>query len=582
MSDDNKEDEYEFFTGFPPFTEAKQAVPVIKSHKTKSQISEGVSRQRPSDTQAKTRFKSTPKSVTKRQEITMTPKFGTLGKCDGDILTVCFSPDGKTVVSGSTDGTIRLWDVQTGNMHILGTCEASIESVTYSPKGKMIGSGSADGKIRLWDMQTGKMRVLEKDFFAKSLAFSPLGVNIAAADSTTIKIWNTQTGSSRIIGKHKEGDEISSIAYSPKENYIVSGGHQGSLNLWDARKGFIHELNIEVKEDDFDLLCTIDPFVSEQSDVTEEVRVEHEFIYGYYPSFNGYRTIYSTAFSSDGKNLAAGNARGEVNFYDIATGQGRNIGQLLHNFLYADFESFKGDPYDVICSVAFSPDGKSIASGDSGHHVRVWDIETGKMRVLGESQSIIRAVAFSSDGRTIASGGSDKTVDLWNANPESLNIPEYIVWHTAEHGKNGVDFDTSAAWIDKYHKKLGWKGIGYHYVIRKDGTIEKGRKETDIGAHVKGLNSRSLGICFSGHGGISPHTEAQIETGLRLTLNLMWKYFVPVDNVIGHREINRLIKQRMLSPQFATKKSCPGKLIDMDKVRDSLSEPGILKLTECT
>ena len=85
-----------------------------------------------------------------------------------------------------------------------------------------------------------------------------------------------------------------------------------------------------------------------------------------------------------------------------------------------------------------------------------------------------------------------------------MSKPEYLIVHTAAHWTHNQECDTSAAEIDRWHKARGWRMIGYHYGIRWNGTIEKGRTDTMQGAHTRGLNSRSLGICLSGHGSLLP------------------------------------------------------------------------------
>jgi N-acetylmuramoyl-L-alanine amidase len=145
--------------------------------------------------------------------------------------------------------------------------------------------------------------------------------------------------------------------------------------------------------------------------------------------------------------------------------------------------------------------------------------------------------------------------------------PRYIVWHTAADPRDKGNRDTTAAEIRSWHLARGWSDIGYHFVIRKNGTIEKGRNESLPGNHVRGLNSQSLGICFSGHGDMQPLTPEQIESGIKLTISLMKKYGIPVSNVIGHREVNDLIKAGKLSKEFRTTKSCPGSKVQMQIIR---------------
>ena len=129
-------------------------------------------------------------------------------------------------------------------------------------------------------------------------------------------------------------------------------------------------------------------------------------------------------------------------------------------------------------------------------------------------------------------------------------IDEIIIHCTAT--KEGVD--VNAKTIDKWHKQKGWKGIGYHYVIKIDGTIEKGRNEEEIGAHCKGHNAHSIGVVYVG--GLDNNgkpkdtrTKAQKETLWELLRVLLIKY--PKANVFGHNEFSN-----KACPCFDVQKEC--------------------------
>ena len=107
------------------------------------------------------------------------------------------------------------------------------------------------------------------------------------------------------------------------------------------------------------------------------------------------------------------------------------------------------------------------------------------------------------------------------------------------HHTGGADIDASAKEIDTWHKNNGWAGIGYHYVIRKDGTIEKGRPDWTVGAHAYGENWHTIGIHVSGDFTKADPTEAQIEATAMLLANLCTDYGLPIDedHIVGHRDL---------------------------------------------
>lgn len=101
------------------------------------------------------------------------------------------------------------------------------------------------------------------------------------------------------------------------------------------------------------------------------------------------------------------------------------------------------------------------------------------------------------------------------------------------------DIDASAAQIHGWHKNQGWAGIGYHYVVRKDGTIERGRPEWAIGSHAYGENSHTIGIHLSGDFEAAIPTTDQIEKCAMLIADICERYGIPIDrdHVVGHGEL---------------------------------------------
>ncbi|MBL0935500.1 MAG: N-acetylmuramoyl-L-alanine amidase [Rhizobiaceae bacterium] len=118
-------------------------------------------------------------------------------------------------------------------------------------------------------------------------------------------------------------------------------------------------------------------------------------------------------------------------------------------------------------------------------------------------------------------------------------ITHIVIHYSATYG----DLEMTRADIDKMHKERGWKGIGYHWFIRRDGTVEEGRPESQVGAHVGGQNAGKIGICWAGgleratgpNKGVDNRTPAQTEALVHLIRACLKRY--PGAKVVGHRDL---------------------------------------------
>src|SRR6266545_3614952 len=205
----------------------------------------------------------------------------------GIVYSVAFSPDGKTLASGSGDNTIRLWDVGTGRL-IRSFEERNqwVPSVAFSPDGKMIASGSHEQVVKLWDVGTGN---LIRSFMGHrntihSVAFSPDGKTLASGSSDhKVKLWDVSTG--KLIRSY-DGQDFNAVAFSPDGKTLAAGSYDRTVKLWDVSAGnLIH-------------------------------------------SFEGQNyEVHSVAFSPDGKTLASG---GSATIKVWSIGAKRLLGSLLH------------------------------------------------------------------------------------------------------------------------------------------------------------------------------------------------------------------------------------------------------------
>jgi WD40 repeat protein len=287
------------------------------------------------------------------------------------LFAVAFSPDGQTIVSGSRDNTVRLWDAKTGaakGLPLTGH-ESSVTAVAFSPDGQTIVSGSYDKTVRLWDVKTGAAKGLplrgHKDQIWAA-AFSPDGQTIVSGSiDNTVRLWDAKTGAAKGLPLTGHKDSVTAVAFSPNGQTIVSGSYDKTVRLWDAKTGAAKE-----------------------------------------PSFTGHKNaVNSVAFSPDGQTIVSGSYDKTVRLWDAKTGAAKEPSLTGHE--------------NSVTAVAFSPDGRTIASGSIDNTVRLWDAQTSAAKGSPwkkHTASVVTAVAFSPDGQTIVSGSrDDNTVRLWNA-----------------------------------------------------------------------------------------------------------------------------------------------------------------------
>jgi WD40 repeat protein len=156
-----------------------------------------------------------------------------------EVNTVCFSPDEKTLASGSKDNKVRLWNVETGvNTKTLVGHSDSVNSVCFSPDGKTLASGSDDKTVRLWNVETGEntKTLTGKWYYVNSVCFSPDGKTLAfGTKSHTVCLWDGEN--TKILEGHR--DYVNSVSFSPDGKTLASGSGDNTVRLWDVKTGEI-------------------------------------------------------------------------------------------------------------------------------------------------------------------------------------------------------------------------------------------------------------------------------------------------------------------------------------------------------
>jgi RNA polymerase sigma factor (sigma-70 family) len=328
------------------------------------------------------------------------------------VLRVAFTPDGKTLVSAGEGEGVRLWDMATRReVRFIDAKDASRGAFALSPDGRTVATGHTDGTARLWDAATGRelRRWQAHSTVPKSLAFSPDGKVLAtgALSDSAARLWDPATGKELRPAGGPRGS-VTLLSFEDGGKVLRVAGHDRVLRRWDwatdvetAGEALSDRAWLHVFAPDGQAMATIRYQSNEIVLTGPGVQTPRRLA-------AGDDQLSALAFSADGKVLASGDMKGSVRLWDAASGRetrrfaaGREVGAL-----------------------AFSTDGKVLASGTGNFRgvrpdspaVRLWDLAAGKeLRALDLAEEVY-GLAFSPNGRWLASysGLRDIGFHVWD------------------------------------------------------------------------------------------------------------------------------------------------------------------------
>ncbi|MEG4010704.1 MULTISPECIES: serine/threonine-protein kinase [unclassified Microcoleus] len=315
------------------------------------------------------RFEPPPMQNFSSEPLQSGPAVRTLAEQDKNpVWAVAVSPNGRVIVSGNNDGTIRLLHKRHGKiLKVISAHLGPVWSVAVSPDGRTIASGGADGTIKLWNFYSGKLiRTLDGDKDGVfSVVFSPDGRVLASVGKdNTLKLWQVEGGAELQTLKGIT-DEVHSVAFSPNKDTLFAGKGDGTIEMWNWKTG--------------EFQATLRGHVD---------------------------AVSALVVSPDGNILGSGGWDNTVRIWDITTNHGpQPSGEV----------TFTGHA-DRIQSLAFSPDSETLASGDLSGTIKLWAMDSGEQGTL-KGHSTWVELAFNPQDKTLISGSYDDTIKVWRLSP---------------------------------------------------------------------------------------------------------------------------------------------------------------------
>ncbi len=321
----------------------------------------------------------------------------------GAVYSVCVTPDGSKIVSGSGDATIRIWDIKSGNQlaELKGHTFYSVRSVYITPDGRKIVAGSDDQTIRVWDITSSKQLAELKDHIGSvsSVCVTPDGSKIVSGDEYgRILVWNMNNLNKPSVVPTGHTNSVFSVCVTPDGSKIVSGGVYGSILVWN-----MNNLN--------------EPPVV----------------------LTGHRgKVLSVCVTPDGSRIVSGGEDFTIRVWEMKNLNERPV--VLRDT-------------DVVYSVCVTPDGSKIVSGSGDNTIRIWDIKSGKqLAELKGHTDYVNSVCVTPDGSKIVSGSRDNTIRVWD-----ISLFDRL------RAMNEVQTKQVWSYLQGDHK-AGWDGI--HDILR--------------------------------------------------------------------------------------------------------------------
>jgi WD40 repeat protein/serine/threonine protein kinase len=389
-------------------------------------------------------------------EAAYAPGTKTLLQHDNAVNALAYSPDGMTLLTGTQDHQLRLWDVESGALirEFVGH-DGAIMDIVFSSDGQQAVTGALDGAIILWDVQSGEelKRFVAANGDVRGVDMSRDGARILAGGRLQMTLWDVETGETLMT--FDDGlSSITDVDLSPSANTVLSGFADGRIVLWSVSSGqslLTYDAGVGGHTD---AVLSV-AYAADESGFLSAGQDNQVLLWRFedgipVQSFYGHQApVTSAQFSPDGSQVITGSEDDAVIIWDANTGvqlqrflgHAASVYDVAYNPVRAEVASaswdgsvriwerdhgallqmFSGVHRGNVNDMTLSSDGLSIVTAGDDMRLVVRDVVTGDvMRVLEGHPSALNAVEFSADGRQMASAGDDGTLALWDVETGDL------------------------------------------------------------------------------------------------------------------------------------------------------------------
>ena len=411
---------------------------------------------------------------------------------DETVRVAVFSPDKSLLASAGSSGAIRLWDIDTGKLRTTITGHTSpVTSIALSPDGSTLATGNYDQLIQLWDLLTqqhkGTIPDVKNPYGSSVVAYSPDNTILAEGRMDSVRLLDINTLQQKVSLTGHRGS-IDTVAFSPDgRTFAIGARYDKKIHLWNVHtgeqkltlKGYTDRIYSLAFSPDGATIASAETLSPGEEAIRlwdTKTGTLHKTLANLINPIRGQRLpVISIAFSPDGKTVASLDVSSDVQLWDVETRK--------HNTtLKANLEDIYGY-YGENSAIAFSPDGTTLVSTGLHFTINVWDVETGKhQKALKGHSGRVTSLEYTADGTTLASASKDGTVLLWpmKSTPDTrLNITPLSI----ESPPAGTQLTFNINMTD------GQNVTGYQFTLQYDAKALRYIPNTENDPKIRNVNT---------------------------------------------------------------------------------------------